>query len=93
MKIDNPFLGDNCYIGTDSAPVELNLHKSNPVDDPSSIGVSDGTEWPAGVLVASNIQNTASDFTLPGATGCGPFGILTRSSTGGPRCPTPPERS
>ncbi|QCQ93102.1 hypothetical protein [Rhodococcus sp. SGAir0479] len=77
MKIDNPFLGDNCYIGTAANPVVLELNGSNPDTDPSNIQLHDGTgEWPAGAMVATNVQNTAENFALPGATGCGPFGIL-----------------
>lgn len=71
MKIDNPFLGDNCYIGSESDPVVLDLDLTNPDDDPV---VWDYATYPG--IKAGNIQNTATNFTLPGATGCGPFGIL-----------------
>ncbi|MGO4202917.1 hypothetical protein AB4Z09_14430 [Rhodococcus sp. TAF43] len=74
LKIDNPFLGDNCYIGTEDAPVVFELNKSNPMDDLPVTDIT--TPYPAGTAAIDNIQNTATDFQLPGATGCGPFGML-----------------
>jgi hypothetical protein len=74
LKIDNPFLGDNCYIGTADNPVVFELNKSNPMDDLPTTDLE--TPYPVGTAAIDNIQNTAADFALPGATGCGPFGVL-----------------
>ncbi|CAM2962267.1 Secreted protein [Prescottella defluvii] len=74
LKIDNPFLGDNCYIGTADNPVVFELNKSNPMDDLPTTDLE--TPYPVGTAALDNIQNTAEGFALPGATGCGPFGML-----------------
>ncbi|GAA4481329.1 hypothetical protein GCM10023094_29290 [Rhodococcus olei] len=71
LKIDNPLLGDNCYIGSPENPVVFELNKGPEMpeghfEDP----------YPAGTAWLTNIHNEAADFALPGATGCGPFGVL-----------------
>ncbi|QBJ96559.1 hypothetical protein ERC79_11740 [Rhodococcus sp. ABRD24] len=74
LKIDNPFLGGNCYIGSEDNPVVFELDKSNPMDDLPTTDIT--TPYPAGTAAIDNVQNTATDFALPGASGCGPFGVL-----------------
>ncbi|PTR25657.1 hypothetical protein C8K36_10687 [Rhodococcus sp. OK519] len=74
LKIDNPFLGDNCYIGTEDNPVVFELDNTNTLDDLAETDTT--TPYPAGTAALDNVKNAATNFALPGATGCGPFGIL-----------------
>lgn len=72
LKLSNPLLGNNCYIGSASNPINLSL----ALDD------SGAAEWisdtvpgvPGGVWPQAT--HTATGFAVPGATGCGLFGSL-----------------
>ncbi|WP_232212923.1 hypothetical protein [Saccharomonospora saliphila] len=79
IKLDNPLLGGNCYLGTDENPIVL--HPANAAQP--TLGLTryapDGTTDPTGVM--SNIALTGADqvddsFSVPGADGCGLFGTL-----------------
>lgn len=73
LKLDNPILGPNCYIGTNSTPVRLNLTTgttSPPLPNrpiSGSLGRLVGGE-DLELLGASNVDNS---FAVPGASGCG----------------------
>ncbi|WP_415951420.1 hypothetical protein [Streptomyces sp. KLOTTS4A1] len=74
VKLENPFLGDNCYIGSASEPIIL--QPQNTVAP--SVGVErfngDGSANPAGEMSRLNLAGaTQADttFSVPGATGCG----------------------
>jgi len=81
VRLDNPLLGSSCFIGTNSSPVTVNLTTGATSPPPpnrsisgslGSIGVNEtGTELQ--LLGARNVDNA---FSIPGATGCGLFGIL-----------------
>ncbi|MCJ0905490.1 hypothetical protein [Rhodococcus sp. ARC_M6] len=72
MKINNAFLGDNCYLGSETAPVEFRLLKTNTDEDaPTYEPTSDGM----GVKVGG-VKSAATGFAIPAASGCGPFGVL-----------------
>lgn len=71
LKINNPFLGDNCYIGSPENPVVFELD-----NDPAGFEAHYEDPYPAETAWLSGIHNKATDFELPGATGCGPFGAL-----------------
>ncbi|WP_137724052.1 hypothetical protein [Prescottella subtropica] len=71
LKLSNPMLGNNCYIGTSDKPVIFDL-KVDPDTggQPSAIpGGAVGTYFP-------DYTASATDFAVPGATGCGLFGSL-----------------
>ncbi|MFE3293802.1 hypothetical protein [Rhodococcus sp. NPDC059234] len=74
LKINNTFLGDNCYIGSPETPVVFNLKPANTPADPP--GSTIGAPYPEGTVSMTNVKNEATGFALPGATGCGPFGAL-----------------
>ncbi|MFC9515700.1 hypothetical protein ACFTSD_08250 [Nocardiaceae bacterium NPDC056970] len=74
LKIDNPFLGDDCYIGTADNPVVFELDNTNTLDDLPTTDTT--TPYPVGTAALDGVKNAATNFELPGATGCGPFGIL-----------------
>jgi hypothetical protein len=76
VHLENPFLGSECYIGSSSSPLQLNLTtgKTNPNPPNTSIHGKVGeiffkdefefVEIPKNVLVNN-------EFSAPGATGCG----------------------
>lgn len=80
IKLDNPLLGSNCYIGTDSNPILL---KPANLTRPSGGIVrfdADGTANPTGEMGYLSISGAAqgdSTFAVPRSSGCGAFGILS----------------
>ena len=79
IHLSNPLLGSNCYIGSNSSPIVLNP-KTVVVPPNSSSDLFDpnGTPDPNGTMVAVTLSGgTLADktFAVPGASGCGPFGL------------------
>ena len=80
IKLDNPFLGSTCYIGSESNPILLkpaNLAKPtgkvvrfNPDGTLSATGQQ-------GYLSLSGAAQGDSTFAVPKSNGCGLFGILS----------------
>jgi hypothetical protein len=75
LKLDNPILGSNCYIGSNSNPVRLNLTvgtTSPPPPNRPITGHAGELSFDArgNVLFIGNI-NVDNAFSVPGATGCG----------------------
>ncbi|MBM4667937.1 hypothetical protein GS448_12700 [Rhodococcus hoagii] len=72
LKLSNSLLGNNCYIGSTSNPIRLSLALQ---DAGAAQWISDtvpgvpGGVWPQATHKATN-------FAVPGATGCGLFGSL-----------------
>jgi hypothetical protein len=74
IKLINPLLGGNCYIGSDSDPIVLNptiisgtlafVPDPDPVRFPTTV-----------VLEILDAQATDDTFSVPAATGCGPGGV------------------
>ncbi|QBJ95836.1 hypothetical protein ERC79_07535 [Rhodococcus sp. ABRD24] len=72
MKLSNPLLGDNCYIGSAANPINLSL---DLVEAGTAEWIStNGPDVPGGVWPQATHE--AADFAVPGATGCGPLGSL-----------------
>jgi len=79
VKLSNPFLGSNCYIGSNSNPIHLNLTSGvtspPPPNQPISgnpgefSAIEEGT-----IIVDKNNRLVDNSFAAPGANGCG--GIL-----------------
>jgi len=82
IHLENPLLGNHCYIGTDAEPIVLlpeNLTLPNGGNEKFD---GDGTpETEGGQMEALFIQNTqgASGFAVPAASGCGFRGILNQA--------------
>jgi hypothetical protein len=78
VKLDNPFLGGSCYVGSSSNPVKLNLTTGTtaPPAPNSPISGSPGEigEPAFGTLALKNNRLVDNAFSAPGASGCG--GIL-----------------
>ncbi len=76
VKLENPLLGSECYIGSNADPITLNL--TTGTTSPSGpnkpikgkLGeLSDRAE--GGILVINNNTLVDNDFAAPGVTGCG----------------------
>lgn len=78
IKLSNPFLGNNCYIGSNSSPVVINFTsgETSPPPPNKPIKGSAGTisSNPAGTLITiSGGALVNNSFGAPGANGCGGF--------------------
>ena len=69
MKINNAFLGNNCYLGSETEPVNFRLKNANPGESPDFEAIDTAVKF-------LGIENVAEDFAIPKASGCGPFGVL-----------------
>lgn len=80
IKLDNVFLGSNCYIGSNSNPILL---KPANLTRPTARVVrfnADGTPnatGEMGYLSTSGAAQGDSTFAVPRSTGCGLLGILS----------------
>lgn len=73
VKLDNPFLGDSCYIGSAGSPVTLKLTTGTTTQAPVLTGSAGTLSFNADqtVTTASGVSLVDSAFTAPEATGCG----------------------
>jgi len=78
VHLENPILGSNCYIGTNSNPSRINLTTGTTSPPPPNTPISGriGTVRPGEeelqLLGYTSVDNA---FAVPGATGCGLLGI------------------
>ena len=77
VKLDNPFLGSSCYIGTNSNPIKLNLTTgttsppapNKPISgNPGEIG-----NFEEKILILNKNKLVDNSFAAPSANGCGGF--------------------
>jgi len=78
VKLENPFLGNSCYIGSNSNPIKLNMTAGKTAPPPPNTPIEGnpgtGTENPAGTIVTTSGQRLVDNsFAAPGANGCGGF--------------------
>jgi hypothetical protein len=76
VKLDNPFLGSNCYIGSNSSPITLNLTTGTTAPPPPNKPISGspgelGGEEEGAIIVLKNNKLVDNSFAAPGANGCG----------------------
>ncbi|MBO0727890.1 MAG: hypothetical protein J2P57_01440 [Acidimicrobiaceae bacterium] len=80
VKVNNPLLGNHCTIGTSSNPITLNLTSgtTNPPapNQPISGATGKVTGTAQGVINVTGSKLVDNAFAVPGAAGCGLFGIL-----------------
>jgi len=79
VKLSNPFLGSNCYIGSNSNPIKLNLTSGTTSPPPPNTpitgsGGSFDQNEALTILTITNSKLVDNAFAAPGANGCG--GIL-----------------
>jgi hypothetical protein len=78
VKLDNPFLGGNCYIGSNSNPVKLNLTTGTTAPPAPNVPITgntgEGGNFEEKILFFKNNKLVDNSFSAPGANGCG--GIL-----------------
>jgi hypothetical protein len=76
VKLDNPFLGSNCYIGSASSPVTLNL-TNGTTTPPAGVAPISGEYGAvdffddANLLVNTGVSLVDNTFSAPKAKGCG----------------------
>jgi hypothetical protein len=68
VHLHNPVLGPNCYIGSNANPIVLNLQETA-----NSAPVTSGA---GNALIVTGVEVEDNTFAVPGANGCGLFGIL-----------------
>jgi hypothetical protein len=76
VKLDNRLLGKECYIGSNTEPIILNLitGKTNPPAPNTSITGKVGevtSRAEGGILVVKNNSLVDNSFAAPGVNGCG----------------------
>jgi hypothetical protein len=74
VKLENPLLGSECYIGSSSEPITLELTSGTSgklTGFPGDIG----TKAEGKILSITNNKLVEEGFKAPGATGCG-YGLL-----------------
>lgn len=77
VKLDNPFLGSSCYVGSNSNPIRLNLTTGTTSPPPPNKPISGvpgelGLLGEAGLFLKNN-RLVDNAFAAPGANGCGGF--------------------
>jgi len=68
VHLHNITLGPNCYIGSNSNPIVLNLQET-----PTSAPVESGA---GNAVIVSGVEAADDTFAVPGASGCGLLGTL-----------------
>jgi hypothetical protein len=86
LHLENVFLGPNCYVGSDSAPVVLQPTSgttnppapNKPVSgNPGTISIqADPNGFSDAVVGFSGASLVDNSFAVPGASGCGLFGLF-----------------
>lgn len=71
VQLNNPTLGSNCFIGSDSDPIVLNLVETSTSSPVLTSGGPGGN-----AIIVSGIQVADNTFAVPGASGCGLLGVL-----------------
>lgn len=78
VKLSNPFLGSNCYVGTNSNPINLNLTTGTTSPPPPNEPISGfpgegGTDPEERFIFLKKNRLVDNSFSAPGASGCGGF--------------------
>ena len=70
VKLSNPFLGEHCYVGSDSSPVVVN-YTTGPAGELRGKAGDFSSEHEGDILVISGDTLVNSSFVSPGVEGCG----------------------
>jgi hypothetical protein len=75
VKLGNPFLGSNCYLGSNSNPVQLNLTTGTTApplpNKPITGAVGEGGNFEEIFVFLKNNKLVDNSFAAPAANGCG----------------------
>lgn len=81
VKLENPLLSNNCYIGTTSNPIVLNLTTNTTNPPPPNMPISGSLGHPEidpnlpGPVIRSENILVDNAFAVPAASGCGFLGL------------------
>jgi hypothetical protein len=80
VQLNNALLGPSCTIGSPTSPISLNL-TTGTTTPPAGVTPLQGskgvfTQKKDGEIIDSGLKIVDNDFVVPGANGCGLFGIL-----------------
>ncbi len=72
VKLENPLLGNECYIGSNSNPITLHLTTGTSGSAKGKFGEAE-SKAEGGILAVKNNTLVDGTFSAPEATGCGEF--------------------
>jgi hypothetical protein len=78
VKLSNPFLGNSCYIGSNSNPIQLNMTTGTTSPPPPNTPITGspgelGSSEEGIIVFNKNNKLVDNSFAAPGANGCGGF--------------------
>jgi hypothetical protein len=76
VKLENPLLGSECYIGSTKEPIKIELTTGATTGGPTGKPGTKTTKEEGKIAVISGVSLVSNTFTAPKATGCGLLGIL-----------------
>jgi hypothetical protein len=76
VKLENPLFGEECYIGTESEPMTIELTTGATSGGPTGNPGTKKSKEGGGILEISGVSLVSNTFKAPGASGCGLFGLL-----------------
>jgi hypothetical protein len=76
VKLENPLFGSECYIGSNSNPITLNLTTGATSGGPTGKPGTQTTKESGGILEVTGVSLVSNTFSAPEASGCGLFGLL-----------------
>jgi len=76
IRLENPLFGSECYIGSESEPLEFNLTTGATTGGPTGKPGTKSSKEEGKILVISGVSLVNNTFKAPGASGCGLFGLL-----------------
>ena len=76
IKLGNPFLGSNCYLGSNSQPIQLNLTTGKTAPPPPNTSITGSPGLPGNfdegkILFFKGNKLVDNSFAAGGANGCG----------------------
>jgi hypothetical protein len=75
VKLENPLLGNECYLGSNSSPIVAELTDGTSGSLKGKLGTI-STRAEARILVIKENTLVNNTVAVPGANGCGPGGLL-----------------
>lgn len=76
VRLENLFLGSECYIGSTKEPITINLTTGPTTGGPTGKPGTLTTKEHGGIAEISGVSLVNNTFTVPKASGCGAFGVL-----------------